>query len=54
MDEPISFRKEMAKKRLEDRIKSLREVIDKDNDREIEKAIELLEENGYIVIKNEI
>jgi hypothetical protein len=53
MDEPISFNKEVVKKQLEDRIKSYQEVINHYENRKIKKAIELLEECGYTVIKND-
>ena len=53
MNDPISFNKAQAIVRKDALIKSYQETLDHIKNREINKAIDLLEENGYTVIKNE-
>jgi|TARA_R110000764_G_scaffold60823_3_gene130255 tRNA1(Val) A37 N6-methylase TrmN6 len=46
---PISFSKHAIRIKKEERLQQYRDVIEHDLQRDIEKAKELLEENGYTV-----
>lgn len=50
-DEPISFSSESIKLQREKRVAAYREILEGDFQADVDAAIALLEENGYVVIK---